>query len=237
MGAACWGFFLNGGTFALNSYFDNDKDPVILMKEIIAPPRYLHVFGLSMMLAGGVITATINLSLSMLYCICVALSVLYSVPPIHLKRRAGADFLVNVFGYGVATFAGGCLTVGAAIEGGTLIAVTFSAVAMSALFFPLQVRDELDDARRGYRTTSLILGARGALLASIVASAGGVILAVISALVVTPRLLLLVLPFATLCVLAGLWLKRIATTDRRRAPLQMYAVMPLVDAGIVASVP
>lgn len=112
LGFLVWVVGLNGGTLCYNSYYDRDEGDVAFLDAPPSPPKYLHVFGLSLMLAGFIAVVLFYPRVLVLpYLICVALSVLYSHKSFRLKNVIGAAELINMFGYGfVSPFASFALT-------------------------------------------------------------------------------------------------------------------------------
>lgn len=113
-----WVVCLNGGTLCYNSYYDRDEGDVAFLDAPPPPPKYLHVFGLMLMLAGfASVVLFYPKVLIMPYASCVILSVLYSHKKIRLKNVVGAAELINMYGYGfVSPFASFALT-GNALHG------------------------------------------------------------------------------------------------------------------------
>ena len=86
------------------------------------------------------------------------LSVLYSVPPFRLKAVAGADWLINMVGFGTLTPLAGWATTGRPADAAAWI-VLLAFCPLFAALYPLTQLYQLDeDARRGDRTLALLLG-------------------------------------------------------------------------------
>lgn len=107
-----WVVCLNGGTLCFNSYYDKDKGAVAFLDAPPEPPKYLHVFGLFLMLLGFLAVIFFYPGVLILpYASCMALSVLYSHAKVRMKNRVGAAELINLYGYGfVSPFASFALT-------------------------------------------------------------------------------------------------------------------------------
>jgi 4-hydroxybenzoate polyprenyltransferase len=101
------------------------------------------------------------------YALCLGFSILYSVPPFRLKAVAGADWLINLMGFGLLTpYAGWALTGGAVIGPGRTVLIGF-AFLFGALY-PLTQLYQLDeDRRRGDRTLACVLGLDWSLLVAL----------------------------------------------------------------------
>lgn len=149
---------LNGGTLALNSAFDRDEGDVAYLRRPPPPPPGLGYFGLGLMLLGALLSRRLPSAFQAAYAICLVLSVLYSVPPVRLKARAGADWVINLFGFGFLTpYAGWALTGNELTAAGRIVLIAFALLFSS--FYPLTQLYQLEeDRRRGDRTLSVVLG-------------------------------------------------------------------------------
>ena len=173
IGAFLWAVALNGGTLALNSYFDADQGDVGYLDRPPAPPRFLWAFGFGLMMAGlGVAWLLHMLFYFYAYAACLILSVVYSVPPWRLKSVAGADVLINMLGYGALTFLAGRLVLEdrpTPVAFPVVLALSGAAALLFAGFYPLtQVYQIKEDAAGGDKTLAVRLGRRGALLWALV---------------------------------------------------------------------
>jgi 4-hydroxybenzoate polyprenyltransferase len=176
LGLLLWVVCLNGGTLALNSAFDRDEGDIAYLRDPPAPPRRLALFSLGLMVAGQVAALTLPPLFGALYGLCFALSVLYSVPPFRLKAVAGADWLINMVGFGTLTPLAGWATTGRplhAVAGAVLLAFC----PLFAALYPLTQLYQLDeDARRGDRTLALMLGTRRSLDVALAAAGAAFLL-------------------------------------------------------------
>ena len=167
LGLILWVIALNGGTLAINSAFDKDEGDVAYLRRPPPPPGGLFRFGLGLMLAGLAGSFLLPRSYTWLYLACFVMSVLYSVPPMRLKAVAGADWVINLIGFGALTPLAGWASTG---EGLTVWGwfVVWGFGALFAGFYPLTQLYQFDeDERRGDRTFALLLGKRRSLAASI----------------------------------------------------------------------
>ncbi|MGH7583764.1 MAG: UbiA family prenyltransferase [Gemmatimonadales bacterium] len=167
IGIGTWVVLLNGGTLALNSAYDRDSTEVAFLKHPPQPPRYLAPFAVGLMLAGLLATWHLPTLYRIGYDVCVILSIAYSAPPFRLKAVPGADWLVNVIGFGAATpFAAWALT-GRPLSG-PLVSVLLSFAPLFAGFYPLTQLYHLDaDRARGDRTLAMQLGVRVSVIAAV----------------------------------------------------------------------
>jgi 4-hydroxybenzoate polyprenyltransferase len=94
------------------------------------------------------------------------------VPPFRLKAVAGADWLINMIGFGTLTPLAGWASTGRPLgPGGALVLLAFC--PLFAALYPLtQLYQIEEDTRRGDRTLARILGARRSLEIALVAVAG-----------------------------------------------------------------
>lgn len=163
LGVLLWVVCLNGGTLALNSAFDRDEGDIAYLRHPPPPPRRLATFGLGLMLTGLGGAFLLPRAYWTTYALCVVLSVLYSVPPFRLKSVPGADWLINMWGFGTLTPYAGWAATGLPVGAvGRLVLLAFC--PLFAALYPLtQIYQFEEDARRGDRTLALFLGIRGSL--------------------------------------------------------------------------
>jgi lycopene elongase/hydratase (dihydrobisanhydrobacterioruberin-forming) len=171
LGIGLWVVALNGGTLALNSAYDRDESDVAYLRRPPPAPAHLAGFGMSLMLAGLVLAFLLPAAYRAAYGLCLILSLLYSTPPIRLKAVAGADWIINMVGFGTLTpFAGWAATGLGLTRSGGLILAGFC--PLFAALYPLtQIYQFREDARRGDRTLARALGVRGSLIVSVAAAA------------------------------------------------------------------
>jgi 4-hydroxybenzoate polyprenyltransferase len=158
LGLVLWVVALNGGTLAINSAFDRDEGDVAYLRRPPPPPPGLFAFGLGLMLAGLGASLLLPRPYTWLYAGCLVMSVLYSVPPVRLKAVAGADWIINLLGFGTLTPLAGWASTGESLTlWGWFLVGGFG--ALFAGLYPLTQLYQFDeDARRGDRTFALILG-------------------------------------------------------------------------------
>ena len=149
---------MNGGTLAINSAFDRDEGDVGYLKAPPRPPRHLLAFsaallGLSLLL-GFLLPPVFAWSNAA----CVLMSVLYSVPPVRLKARAGWDLLINCLGFGLLTPLAGWGLGGAPASPAFRSVILGFAFLFGALYPLTQIYQVEEDRARGDRTLVLMLG-------------------------------------------------------------------------------
>jgi 4-hydroxybenzoate polyprenyltransferase len=171
LGIVLWVVLLNGGTLALNSAYDRDQGDVAYLHQPPPPPPHLAAFGLGLMLVGLLGAFLLPLSYRVAYAICLVLSILYSVPPFRLKAVPGADWLINMWGFGALTPYAGWAATGLPVGPvGRLILLGFC--TLFAALYPLtQIYQFEEDERRGDRTLARTLGARRSLMVAMTAAA------------------------------------------------------------------
>lgn len=161
---------LNGGTLAINSAFDNDEGDIGYLKAPPKPPKYLlHVS--SFMLAASL---GLGFLLSPVFAwsnaACVVMSVLYSVPPVRLKARAGWDLIINMVGFGLLTPLAGWGLTGRPVTPCFWALVAGFALLFGALYPATQIYQIEEDRARGDRTLAIRLGENASLWSALILS-------------------------------------------------------------------
>jgi 4-hydroxybenzoate polyprenyltransferase len=170
-GVLIWVVCLNGGTLAFNSAFDRDEGDIAYLRAPPEAPRFLAAFGLALMALGLLGAAAIGAGYALAYAFCFLLSVLYSAPPVRLKAVAGADWIVNIVGFGAVTPLAGWLSTGIPLRAPELITILAFGPLFGALYPLTQLYQLEEDRRRGDRTLAVWLGARRSLAVAIAAAA------------------------------------------------------------------
>lgn len=177
IGLVLWVVFLNGGTLAINSAFDRDEGDIAYLRRPPPPPPHLFLWGLGLMVLGLVMgLALLSPAFSAVYALCLILSLLYSVPPWRLKAVAGADWAINMLGFGTLTPLAGWLATGREVTAwGWLLMAGFG--PLFAALYPLtQLYQAGEDRARGDRTLALMLGTRPSLWIAVLATLAGFVL-------------------------------------------------------------
>jgi 4-hydroxybenzoate polyprenyltransferase len=171
LGVILWVTFLNGGTLALNSAYDHDDGDIAYLHHPPPPPRHLARFGLTLMLLGLVGSFLLPLGYRLAYGVCLALSVLYSVPPLRLKSVPGADWAINMLGFGALTPYAGWATTGLPVGAEGRFIIAGFCLLFAALYPLTQIYQYEEDARRGDRTLAGTLGPQLSLVLATVCAA------------------------------------------------------------------
>ncbi len=155
---------LNGGTLALNSAFDQDEGDIGYLRQPPRPPRHLALVSALMLAAGLGLGFLLPPLFAWCNAACTAMSVLYSVPPVRLKARAGWDLLINCAGFGLFTPLAGWGLTGLPLPRWMLGVTVGFGFLFGALYPPTQIYQVEEDRARGDRTLVIVLG-EGASLA------------------------------------------------------------------------
>lgn len=167
LGVVLWVVCLNGGTLALNSAYDHDEGDIAYLRRPPPPPAHLATFGFSLMTLGLLGAFVLPVGYRAAYAVCLGLSVLYSVPPLRLKAVPGADWVINMWGFGTLTPYAGWAATGVPVDL-THGLVLLAFCPLFAALYPLtQIYQLEEDSRRGDRTLVLMLGIRRSLLVSL----------------------------------------------------------------------
>jgi len=163
-----WAILGNGGSLAINSVFDKDAGDIGYLDDPPLIPRYLLRFSLVFLVLGLLVASTLGNRFLLAYVICMVLSLVYSVPPLRAKARAGFDVLINSIGYGALTIYAGWAAMDQPFEP-PIINVVLGFLFLFAGFYPLtQIYQMGEDRERGDTTLALLLGKRNALIFSII---------------------------------------------------------------------
>ena len=97
------------------------------------------------------------------YSISFVMSLLYSVPPVRLKARAGWDVLINSIGFGALTIFAGWAAAGQPVRA-PIINIVLAFFFFFVGFYPTtQIYQTEEDQQRGDLTVALALGKKNAL--------------------------------------------------------------------------
>jgi 4-hydroxybenzoate polyprenyltransferase len=156
----------NGGTLAINSAFDRDVGDVGYLDAPPPVPRHLAAFSVALMLIGLAAASVLPRAFFYTVAACLAMSLLYSVPPVRLKAVAGADWLINMVGFGSLTPYAGWAVTGRPLDAAAAWALGAFCPLFAALYPLTQLYQMDEDRARGDRTLALVIGVRASLLLS-----------------------------------------------------------------------
>jgi 4-hydroxybenzoate polyprenyltransferase len=171
LGLVLWVVCLNGGTLAINSAFDRDEGDVAYLRRPPVPPRHLAAFSVGLMAAGQIVALRLGQAYAIAYAICFVLSLAYSVPPLRLKAVAGADWVINMWGFGTLTPYAGWAATGLPIDPARRLVLLAFCPLFAALYPLTQLYQLEEDTRRGDRTLACLLGVRRSLTVALAAAA------------------------------------------------------------------
>jgi 4-hydroxybenzoate polyprenyltransferase len=117
--------------------------------------------------AGLAVALTLPAPFTLAYGVCLALSILYSVPPFRLKAVAGADWLINMWGFGTLTPFAGWAATGRPLDPARGLVLLAFCPLFAALYPLTQLYQMEEDDRRGDRTLALRLGLRRSLVVAV----------------------------------------------------------------------
>lgn len=163
LGLALWVICLNGGTLAINSAFDKDEGDIGYLKRPPPAPRRLLALSVILLVLGQALAFLLPLEFVWAYAACFLLSILYSVPPFRLKAVAGADWVINMWGFGTLTPYAGWASTGIPLSTHGLVVLLAFCPLFAALYPLTQLYQFEEDQRRGDRTLALRLGMRRSL--------------------------------------------------------------------------
>lgn len=227
LGLTLWVIFLNGGTLAINSAYDDDTDDIGYLEAPPPPPRHLVAFSIGLMAIGQIGALAIGPRFAIAYAICFLMSVLYSVPPFRFKAIAGADWIINMWGFGTITpFAGWALT-DRPLEPWAILVLLGFCPLFAALYPLTQIYQIEEDLARGDRTLTIALGVDRALAIAIAATtlAFGIFGAAIAIGPAGRWWPAILVPLAAWLAVLIPWLRRHQTMDAREHQRGMYAAL------------
>jgi lycopene elongase/hydratase (dihydrobisanhydrobacterioruberin-forming) len=163
IGLVLWVVCLNGGTLAVNSAFDRDEGDVAYLRRPPVPPRHLAAFSIGLMAIGQVFALALGGAFATAYALCFVMSLAYSVPPLRLKAVAGADWVINMWGFGTLTPYAGWAATGEPLELARGLALLGFCPLFASLYPLTQIYQLEEDTRRGDRTLACVLGVRRSL--------------------------------------------------------------------------
>jgi 4-hydroxybenzoate polyprenyltransferase len=242
LGVVLWVACLNGGTLALNSAYDRDEGDIAYLRRPPPTPRHLARFSLALMFLGLLLSSLLPVEFQAAYAICLVLSVVYSVPPFRLKAVPGADWLINMIGFGTLTPYAGWAATGLPLQAAPGVVLLGFCPLFASLYPLTQIYQFEEDRRRGDRTLALTLGVKRSLFVSLGAATAGYCLFILGGLVAGWgreegwRWMLLGLSAAGWAVLLLNWIRRhrnMGMREHQRGMYQALAAWALTDLVVV----
>lgn len=213
---------LNGGTLAINSAFDQDEGDIGYLKAPPKPPEHLLAFSSMLLIASTALGFLLPLPFALLNLACVVMSVLYSVPPVRLKARAGWDLLINCAGFGLFTPLAGWALTGRSFSRAVLLVSLGFAFLFATLYPMTQIYQVAEDSRRGDRTLVIRVGVGQSLALALVTALGAHLLFVAGVLAQGRNPLPLAISLLFWLILLLSWMARWRRWTDRQHEAGMY---------------
>ncbi|UCF78140.1 MAG: UbiA family prenyltransferase [Candidatus Eiseniibacteriota bacterium] len=197
--AAVFYAMLMGSVYVVNQISDIEtdraNDKLFLLPKGIVKRREAVTASIVLAVHAVVGALVIGGRLPLYFILSLVLGLLYSVPPIALKRRFPFDLVANAIGYGILAYSAGWVVVkGQGAQPDVWRAMPY-ALCVGAVFVLTALADKEGDAKSGFRSAGVVLTLRGGTLLALCLVA----LALPVALVVENRIAaagsLLALPF------------------------------------------
>jgi chlorophyll synthase len=142
----------------------------------------LLAFSVVLLAAGVLLGFLLPRAFAFIVLTCTVMSVLYSVPPVRLKARAGWDLLINCAGFGFLTPLAGWAVTGRAFTPAILWACAGFALLFATLYPMTQIYQVAEDRQRGDVTLVIRVGVGRSLMLALIAALGAHLLFVFSLL-------------------------------------------------------
>ena len=236
-----WVVLLNGGTLALNSAFDQDEGDIGYLDAPPPVPAHLAAFSLALMIAGQIAALALPSPYAWLHAACFIMSIAYSMPPVRLKAVAGADWAINILGFGTLTPLAGWAATGRAVEPAALWIFGGFGALFAALYPLTQLYQIEEDRARGDRTLALAIGmgpSLGVALAAALVAFASFAVGLRTTDAPSWRVLLLIPALAAWAAVLIPWMVRHASMSTAAHKRGMYAALAawaLTDVAIVAA--
>ena len=228
----------NGGTLALNSAFDRDEGDIGYLAAPPPLPNHLLVFSLALLVAGQLLAFALPVGFRYAYAACFALSMLYSVPPFRLKAVAGADWVINMWGFGTLTPYAAWAATGRPLDAGHALVLLAFCPLFAGLYPLTQLYQLEEDRRRGDQTLALRLGTQRSLAVALGATvvAFGLFGAAAAVLRPGPLAAALAIPLAAWLWVLVPWYREHASwnaTDHQRGMYRALGAWAVTDLAVL----
>ncbi len=229
---ASW-VLLSAGSLWLNAELDGDEGRVLFSDDarVSRPPR-LDLWAYAALALATIIASSAGSIASAACAVCSVLAVMYSHPRTKWKARPMLGPMVNGVGYGMLSWIAGWSVAGVAMTARTAAAMMLFTTFVVGMSFAAQSYQREDDARRGYRTLVVSRGPAACLRVGIVCTRITMLgVAVLAAVNVYPRIVLLGLPLYAFAELAMMRWRR---ADSGGSPeIAMRFAMRMLAVGFV----
>jgi len=163
LGLLITGPFIGGGALVLNQYFDYEEDKQtakrrkypLLRYRINRKKAFFHAVYL--LFIGVLVALLVNIEVFIITLIAATLSVIYSAPPIRLKKRPFLDSITNGICYGILPTSVG-FSIASPISFDSLIISLPLFLGYTAGHMLLAIPDIENDRKFNLRTTAVVLG-------------------------------------------------------------------------------
>lgn len=171
LGILIVGPLVGGGAVTINQFFDYETDrrsskkrnmPLVIG---LIKVGYSLVYGLLLLFAALIAAFLINFNVLYITSFAVALSIVYSCPPVRLKKRPFLDSICNGICYGFLPTLVGWFIVSSWSWSSFIICIPLF-FGYTAGHMLLAIPDIKDDQKFGIRTTAVILGYKLAVFAA-----------------------------------------------------------------------
>ena len=161
-----WHLFIYPASNGYNSYFDKDEGSIALLENPPPTDKSLYVFSLLLDLTGIILACFVSVEFVLAVFVYGLLSKAYSHPDIRLKKYPFISFLIvfifqGAFVYWTSYAALSEENIGAIWNIESLTAGLICSCLIGASYPLTQVYQHQEDAKRGDKTLSIVLGVNG----------------------------------------------------------------------------
>jgi chlorophyll synthase len=167
------GPLIMGSTLMLNEYSDRDIDrrnprkaSSPLIRGLIEPRLALQA-SIALMLSGIFLSLLLGLEFFLMVGACIILSIFYSLPPLKVKSKGGADLFINAGGLGILCPLAG-YSIALPVESFPFIYLIISFSGLAAAYIPTTIVDYTTDKECGLSTISVALGEKNAFFLGLI---------------------------------------------------------------------
>lgn len=163
-----WHFFIYPASNGYNSYFDKDEGSIALLENPPPTDKSLYIFSLFLDLTGIILACFVSVEFVAAVFIYGVLSKFYSHPSVRLKKYPVISFLVvfifqGAFVYWTTYMAISKENLSDAWNNNFILAGLICSCLIGASYPLTQIYQHDEDAKRGDKTLSIVLGINGTL--------------------------------------------------------------------------